>query len=99
MTLKTVYKIQCLIIIFSGFYHLKHAASDRRKVQTDLMLTEQQTSPSRVALPGHQLSMSNAPGAAGLRLYLSSLIARRLRGELRYQTEMPSVRFVLWLPI
>jgi signal transduction histidine kinase len=36
---------------------------------------------------------------SGLGLYLSSLIARRLGGELRYQPEMTDVRFVLWLPI
>ena len=77
----------------------------------------------RGALPGLQLSVSNAPGDAGrpdpeqlfkkywrgagatrhagsgLGLYLSSLIARRLGGELRYQPEMTHVRFVLWLPI
>lgn len=77
----------------------------------------------RGALPGLQLSVSNAPGAAGrpdpeqmfkkywrgagatrhagsgLGLYLSSLIAHRLGGELRYQSEMTDVRFVLWLPI
>ena len=46
---------------------------------------------SRVALP------DNAPDAAGLSL--SSLIAHRLGGELRYQSEMTDVRFVLWLPI
>ena len=78
---------------------------------------------SRGARPGLQLSVSNAPGAAGrpdpeqlfkkywrgagatrhagsgLGLYLSSLIAHRLGGELRYQSEMTDVRFVLWLPI
>ncbi len=36
---------------------------------------------------------------SGLGLYLSSLIARRLGGELRYQPETSDVRFVLWLPI
>jgi signal transduction histidine kinase len=36
---------------------------------------------------------------SGLGLYLSSLIAHRLGGELRYQSEMTDVRFVLWLPI
>ena len=43
------------------------------------------------------------PGATrsagtGLGLYLSSLIASRLGGELRYCFEAPHVRFVLWLP-
>jgi signal transduction histidine kinase len=36
---------------------------------------------------------------SGLGLYLSSLIAHRLGGELRYQPETSDVRFVLWLPI
>ena len=36
---------------------------------------------------------------SGLGLYLSSLIAVRLGGELRYQPEMTKVRFLLWLPI
>lgn len=35
---------------------------------------------------------------SGLGLYLSSLIARRLGGDLQYQFERPFVRFVLWLP-
>lgn len=43
------------------------------------------------------------PGAArlagsGLGLYLSSMIASRLGGDLRYRYEAPYVRFVLWLP-
>ena len=53
--------------------------------------------PSRAALRRLQFSVSTAPGAAGLSL--SSLIAHRLGGELRYQPEMTDVRFVLWLPI
>ena len=44
------------------------------------------------------------PGAtrcagSGLGLYLSSLIANRLGGELRYRPENSTVRFELWLPI
>jgi len=44
------------------------------------------------------------PGAtrcagSGLGLYLSSLIAQRLGGELRYQPENSNVRFELWLPL
>ncbi|WP_297723394.1 ATP-binding protein [Limnohabitans sp. Rim8] len=44
------------------------------------------------------------PGAtrcagSGMGLYLSSMIAQRLSGELRYQPENPNVRFELWLPI
>ncbi|NQW94773.1 MAG: hypothetical protein HQ446_12230 [Polaromonas sp.] len=35
---------------------------------------------------------------SGLGLYLSSLIAARLGGELRYQPEKSKVRFELWLP-
>ena len=36
---------------------------------------------------------------SGLGLYLSSLIAQRIGGELRYQPENSNVRFELWLPI
>jgi len=36
---------------------------------------------------------------SGLGLYLSSLIAQRIGGELRYQPENSTVRFELWLPI
>jgi signal transduction histidine kinase len=44
------------------------------------------------------------PGAtrsagSGLGLYLSSMIANRLGGELRYQPENSTVMFELWLPI
>jgi hypothetical protein len=45
------------------------------------VLAEQLMAPSRAALP------DNAPGATGL----SSLIARRLGGELRYPPEMTDV--------
>lgn len=36
---------------------------------------------------------------SGLGLYLSSMIADRLGGELRYQPNLSNVRFELWLPI
>lgn len=41
---------------------------------------------------------TRCPGS-GLGLYLSSLIAARLGGDLRYRPENSKVRFELWLPI